>query len=287
MKLKYKKIIMLTTMSTMGIGLLTLSINKDSSKAEENIQPGRKQEAGLLMAADGNHGTSALAEDALNAEATVTPPLTPTPSPTPTPVPVYDLEKATDPEVLSLMEEYYTAKNSCDIDKIKSLLTDPSQVPSADQLQKKTEYIDDYRNIETYLKKSIEDDAYIAYVYQEIKFNGVNTMAPGMSKFYLVQGDDGKYKIYSGKMGEELKEYFDERNNDEDVKELLDMTNEKGEEAKEKDEDLKSFWDSIDKLAGEQQGDSKAKSKETSKGKSKDISKAKGKKDTVKGTETK
>jgi hypothetical protein len=177
------------------------------------------------------------------------------------------------------MEEYYTAKNSCDIDKIKSLLTDPSQVPSADQLQKKTEYIDDYRNIETYLKKSIEDDAYIAYVYQEIKFNGVNTMAPGMSKFYLVQGNDGKYKIYSGKMDEELKEYFDERNNDEDVKELLDMTNEKGEEAKEKDEDLKSFWDSIDKLAGEQQEDSK--------GKSKDTSKAKSKKDTAKGTETK
>jgi hypothetical protein len=57
------------------------------------------------------------------------------------------------------------------------------------------------------------------------------------------------------------------------------MTNEKGEEAKEKDEDLKSFWDSIDKLAGEQQEDSK--------GKSKDTSKAKSKKDTAKGTETK
>jgi hypothetical protein len=119
-------------------------------------------------------------------------------------------------------------------------------------------------------------------------------MAPGMSKFYLVQGDDGKYKIYSGEMDNDLKEYFDERNNDTDVKELLDMTNEKGEEAKEKDEDLKTFWDSIDKLAGEQQEDSKAKSKEDSKSKSKEDSKAKSKKDseaksnkdTAKGTET-
>lgn len=259
MKLKYKKIIMLTTMSTMGIGLLTLSISKDSSKAEEKSNVGYVQEAGLLMSAQGDYDTIALADDALATESVVTPSPTAMPSPTPTPIPVYDLEKASDPEIQTFFEEYYTAKNSCDTDKIKSLLTDPSKVPTVDQLQQKTEYIDDYRNIETYLKKSIEEDAYIAYVYQEIKFNGVNTMAPGMSKFYLVQDSSGQYKIYSGEMEEELKDYYDERNNDQDVQELIDKTNEKGENAKAQDEDLKTFWDSIDKLAIEQQDSSKTK----------------------------
>jgi len=260
MKLKYKKFILLTTMSTMGIGLLTLSISKDSSKAEEKTSDGLVQEAGVLMSAEGDYSTLALADDALYSDNTEMPSATVTPSPTPTPIPVYDLQKTTNEEIQMLFEEYYTAKNSSDVEKIKSLLTDPSKAPSVDQLQRKTEYIDDYRNIETYLKKSIEEDAYIAYVYQEIKFNGVNTMAPGVSKFYLVKDDDGKYKIFSGEMDAELKEYYDERNNDQDVQELLKMTNDKSEEAKEQDEDLKTFWDSIDKLTLEQQENAKAKS---------------------------
>ncbi|NLP35267.1 MAG: hypothetical protein GX359_08765 [Clostridiales bacterium] len=256
MKLKYKKIIMLTTMSTMGIGLLTLSISKDSSKAEERSNDAMVQEANLLLSAEGDHETLALADDALAMENSETASPTATPSPTPTPIPVYELEKTTNQEIQTLFEEYYTAKNSSDVEKIKSLLTDPSKAPTVEQLQRKTEYIDDYRNIETYLKKSLDNDAYIAYVYQEIKFNGVNTMAPGVSKFYLVQDDNGKYKIYSDEMDEELKEYYDARNNDSDVQELLNMTNEKGEEAKSQDEDLKTFWDSIDKLASERQENS-------------------------------
>jgi hypothetical protein len=262
MKLKYKKIILLTTMSTMGIGLLTLSISKDSSKAEEKSNEGLVQEAGLLMAAEGDYSTLALADDAIATDKAELSSPTTTPSPTPTPIPVYDLEKTANQEIQKLFEEYYTAKNSSDVDKIKSMLTDPSKAPTVDQLQRKTEYIDDYRNIETYLKKSIEEDAYIAYVYQEIKFNGVNTMAPGLSKFYLVK-DDGEYKIFSGEMDEELKDYYDERNNDQDVQELLNMTNDKSEEAKAQDEDLKTFWESIDKLTLEQQESAKAKSEET------------------------
>lgn len=264
MKLKYKKIILLTTMSTMGIGLLTLSISKDSSKAEEKSKDSLVQEAGMLMAAEGDYSTLALADDALASENTELPSPTETPSPTPTPIPVYDLEKTTNQEIQKFFEEYYTAKNSSDVDKIKSMLTDPSKAPTVDQLQRKTEYIDDYRNIEAYLKKSIEEDAYIAYVYQEIKFNGVNTMAPGVSKFYLVKDNDGKYKIFSGEMDAELKEYYDERNYDQDVQELLKMTNDKSEEAKAQDEDLKTFWESIDKLTEEQQESSKAKSDENS-----------------------
>lgn len=251
MKLKYKKVIMLTTMSTMLIGLLTLSISKDNSKAEEDINTDLVVEADALLE-DDNNIVTALAETTSLVETASIPEPTATPIPTPTPIPVFDFEKEVDPEIQVLFEDYFTAKKSCDVDKIKSLLTHQAKAPSVEELQSKTEYIDDYRNIKTYLKKGPVEDTFIAYVYQEIKFTGVNTMAPGLSKFYLVKSAGGQYKIFSGKMDLELVEYYDARNEDADVKELFDKTNQRGEEAKAKDEDLKNFWDSIDKLASEQ-----------------------------------
>ncbi|NLK28255.1 MAG: hypothetical protein GX306_07930 [Clostridiales bacterium] len=261
MKLKYKKIIALTTMSTMGIGLLTLSISQDSSKAEESINAGITQEAGLLMGIDSSYETVTLAGGEFSTEEVATP--TPTPSPTPTPPPIYDFEKEVDPAIQSLFEDYYTAKKSCDMDKLKSLISDPSNIktflPSIENLQDKTQYIDDYRNIKPYIKKSAEDNAYIAYVYHEIKFTGINTMAPGLSKFYLVKGEDGKYKIFSGVMEKDVLEYYNARNNDADVIELIDMTNSNAEEAKANDEYLKDFWETIDELAKQQQKEAKKK----------------------------
>lgn len=251
MKLKYKKVIMLTTMSTMLIGLLTLSINKDNSKAEEGTNRDLVQEADGFIEED-NNSITALAEASTLMEMSTIPEPTATPIPTPTPMPVYDFEEEIAPEIQALFEDYFTAKKSCDVDKIKSLLTHQDKAPSVDELQSKTEYIDDYRNIKTYLKKGPVEESFIAYVYQEIKFTGVNTMAPGLSKFYLVKAADGLYKIFSGEMDQDLVEYYNERNEDADVKELLDKTNQRGEEAKANDEDLKNFWDSIEKLANEQ-----------------------------------
>lgn len=242
---------MLTTMSTMLIGLLTLSISKDNSKAEEGTNIDLLQETDAVIEEDSDSVT-ALAEASTLMEMASIPEPTATPIPTPAPMPVYDFEKEVDSEIQALFEDYFTAKKSCDVDKIKSLLTHQDKAPSVDELQSKTEYIDDYRNIKTYLKKGPVEDTFVVYVYQEIKFTGVNTMAPGLSKFYLVKAADGLYKIFSGEMDQDLVEYYNERNEDADVKELLDKTNQRGEEAKANDEDLKNFWDSIDKLASEQ-----------------------------------
>jgi hypothetical protein len=52
MKLKYKKMILLTTMSTMGIGLLTLSVSKGSSKADETKRAGSANEVNTMAMGD-------------------------------------------------------------------------------------------------------------------------------------------------------------------------------------------------------------------------------------------
>ncbi|MDF2941668.1 MAG: hypothetical protein K0S01_526 [Herbinix sp.] len=254
MKLKYKKIILMTTMSTMGIGLLTLSVSQDKSKIEGNLGADTAIEASLLSD-DSTSELNILSKEATT-EATDLPTVTPTPTdiPTPTEWPVYDIEKSgTYPKIDDLFEDYYTAKYNRDVDKLKSILSDPSKAETEEQLQSKTEYIDDYRNIKTYTKKGVEEGTYIVYVYHEIKFTSVNTPAPGLAKFYVVTGEDKKLKIYSGDMDDDLKAYFDARNEDEDVVALIEMTNEKSEKAKDNDEDLQNFWKNIDEMANNSQ----------------------------------
>ena len=57
-------------------------------------------------------------------------------------------------------------------------------------------------------------------------------------------------------MDEQTKKYYDDRNNDEDVKAIIDMTNTKSDAAIKKDKDLKNFWKNIDKLANKASGES-------------------------------
>lgn len=248
MKLKYKKIILLTTMSTMGIGILTLSVTQDRPKAQEKTTETMMSAELLTEDKSGNDEILMAAENAL---ATPTTAVTPTLEPTPTPIPIHPIEKSgTYPEIDTLFKSYYDAKNNRDIETLKNILSDPSKVESEEQLQTKTEYIEDYRNIKTYTKKALTEGTYIVYVYHEIKFTSINTPAPGLAKFYVVTGEDNKLKIYSGDMSAEIKTYYDERNNDEDVIALIEMTDEKSKKAVEQDEDLKNFWESIDAMTG-------------------------------------
>ena len=251
MKLKYKKIILLTTMSTMGIGLLTLSLTHDKSEAMENLNPKVSmnsvyaKETGVVD----NNDTNAQVEATITNEPLVT--VVPTEVPTPTPLPVYEIEKEGYPKINKLIEDFYTAKNNRDIEALKALMTDPSQTDSQEDLQKKTEYIDDYRNVKVYVKKGYQEGTYIVYAYSEIKFTSINTPAPGLAKFYVITTDDKSLKIFSGDMDKETQAYYDQRDTDKDVVKLIDMTDKKGDEAIKSDEDLLNFWNNMDAASGD------------------------------------
>lgn len=250
MKLKYKKIILLTTISTMGIGLLTLSISQDSTKAKESLGPSVKQESSTLLAAGEVSNLNELETADITVDPTSAPELsvTPIPSPTPTPIPVYPIEKDGYPEIEAFFKDYYVAKSNRDIEKIKAMSSDPTKVMTLEELQKETEYVEDYRNIKCYVKKSIEEGSYIVYIYNEIKLNGIITPAPGLAMDYLVTDSEGNLKSFSGEMDPELRQYYDARLEDEDVKELRKYTEDKATEAKKSDESLKTFWEYLDSV---------------------------------------
>ncbi len=248
MKLKYKKLVLLTTIASIGIGILVLSITQERPKAEESLSSASESNIeDIATLSTGND------EDHEGVEPTVMPTATPTPSPTPTPIPVYDLETKGYPEIEELFNDYYVAKNVPDMEKIKSVLNDPSKAYTEEQLEDRTAFVDDYRNIKTYVKKGLYEGTYIVYVYSEIKITGINTPAPALTKSYIITDEEGKLKIFSGEMDEELKTYYMARNDDEDVKELINATNESFEAALNKDEDLYDFWEAIEKQEDDKQ----------------------------------
>ncbi len=262
MKLKYKKIILLTTMSTMGIGILTLSVSQDRPKAQESsIQTILNTEIADDKATTENDALMATADSTAMKLAEA---VSPTPIPSPTPLPDYPVEKkGAYPEIDKLFETYYTAKNNRDIDTLKSIISDSTKVESEEELQARTEYIEDYKKIETYTKKGLKEGTYVVYVYHEIKFTSINTAAPALSKFYVVTGEDNKLKIYSGEMDADTKAYYDACSEDKAFVELTELTDEKSAKAKKKDEDLASFWKSIEKMAKASAKEQEKKDEET------------------------
>ncbi|HHT96543.1 MAG TPA: hypothetical protein GXZ90_01440 [Clostridiales bacterium] len=268
MRLKYKKIVILTTMFTMGISLLTFSFNndKDIIKSKENTEANQEQDLvskghidNSIVVATNNIIKDDLAHNVNhNENDDVTPTPEPTPEPTPTPFPVYELEIDAIPEINELIAQYFVAKINCDVDKIKELLSNSSKAIETDILQKETEHIEDFRNIKVYTKPSILEGSYIAYVYHEVKFTSINTLAPGLSKFYIVTDENNDYKIFSGELEDEIALYNIARNDDEDVVKLIKKTKKNGEEAKKNDQDLAEFWSGIDELANKKAKDDKA-----------------------------
>lgn len=221
MKLKYRKAILLSLLSSLGMGILTLSISPDhASKDSVNV-----------IAHDNDNKKT---ED-----------ISPTTSliATTAPLPVYAFEKECDSDIKKLINHYYSAKIKCDVKTIQSLLTDPSQVDSKEAIKKNIMFIEEYRNIKCFMKKSFKENEYVVFVYNDIKFFNIKTPAPAIDEFYIVKDETGKFKIFSGEFDNQMKEYYHNRIQDEDVANLINQTNEKAEKARKKDKNLKAFWD--------------------------------------------
>lgn len=240
MKFKYKKIILLTLLSTMGIGVVTLAITPKNHKPKETAKV--TTQAKDLSPTPLVSATSA---------PTITAAPTITVTPTPASLPVNSLESDGYPQITKLINNYYDAKLECNTKKLETLLSDASDIPSKKHLKEDVQFIEGYNKIKCYVKKGAQDGTYIVFVYNEIKFFNIKTPAPAVDQFYIITDKDQSVKIFSGELDKQMQDYYHARIKDSDVKKLLDKTDKKSKKAKAKDKDLKTFWN---KLAEAQSG---------------------------------
>ena len=251
MKLKYKKLILIISMSTMGIGLVAFSLGSKSANSDDDkiastsvVQSGevdtnRKEEAAdvetvtptptVEMQITSDETEDEVKSSTADEEVEVVSDENP-------------LERDAYPEVNKVVQKYLKAKLASDQDTLEKIVTDPSFI-NIERLQKTTEYIESYNNLEYYTKKAgegIKEFDFIVYVYQELKITSIDTLAPSMDMLYVKKvGDD--YKIVLGDISDTTAEYIYETLESEDVQSLISSVNLKAEEAYNQDEDLRAF----------------------------------------------
>lgn len=106
--------------------------------------------------------------------------------------------------------------------------------------EKKSEFIESYQNLSCYTKPGITPDSYCLYVSYDIKFDGIDTLAPGLSALYLYTDESGKLVI-AGDMDESTTAAMKLVTNQDDVVDLYNKVDVSFKEAVASDENLNTF----------------------------------------------
>ena len=158
---------------------------------------------------------------------------------------IQSLEKDGVPEVKELVQKYFDAVKKADVKDLKQIVVQDTEF-SEEALKKQCEYVESYENIICYTVPGIADNTYIAYVYYEIKFIGIDTKAPSMIRLYICQNKDGSLYIDKNAKDGEIAAYLQEVAGWESVRELVANVNTRYQEACVKDEALKNLKDMLD-----------------------------------------
>ncbi len=243
MKSKYRKLINLifTLTLCLGVGMLVMLPPGRNYASEASDSTDAMK---LRAEAQGSKDGDKIAEASSLISPTVSATPIPTSAPTPTQAPVYPLEEQGYPDAIDiLIDKYYKAKISCDTDKLKSISTHPEAVVDKKALLMLVDGIDEYLNMKCYVKRTYQDDLYIVWVYYDIKFIGLDTYAPSLSKFIIQKEANGQFKNFDGELDAAMKAYVEARNDDKDVIELKKNTEKLAEDAKAKDKALSEYWE--------------------------------------------
>lgn len=166
-------------------------------------------------------------------------------------------ETSTNPTdmVNSLVDTYFASLASGDVNTITAIKnkTDEEELL---KIEKKSAYIESFENVNVYTKPGPVDNSYVAFVYYEIKFKDLNTLAPGLITLYMSEAEDGNLRIYDGQLDEQLDEsvtdYIKELAVTEEIVALFDKVKVKYNEAVDSDPDLKAFIEGLsDRLEAE------------------------------------
>lgn len=250
MKLKYKKLVVMITMCTMGIGLVTFSISRPSEKSTTTVENTGDDAAVSKAKAD----TDIASADVKSAS------ILPTATPTPTEAPPEQtqeelaavqagpLEKNAYKDINKLIKGYLNAKLGKDIDKFKPLVNNVDYIDLPD-IERKTKYIEAYKNITCYTKKGPEEGSYIVYAYHEVKFTSIDTLAPAMNEFYVKTDEKGEPYIYLGEIDKDTEQYLDEVRDSDEVMDLIFDVNNKLQKAVKNDNALSEFYIKLEESA--------------------------------------
>jgi len=159
-------------------------------------------------------------------------------------VPDVALEENAYADVNDLINRYFNAMTNGDSATITALRDVVSQEELI-KIEKESAYIDEFDGIKVYTKPGPMTGSYVAFVYYEIKFTNINTLAPGLTTLYVCPKEDGSLYICDGNMNDQDTEYIKSIVAQTDVADLFAMVETKYAEAIDADADLNAFMSNL------------------------------------------
>jgi uncharacterized protein YneR len=140
------------------------------------------------------------------------------------------------------MGNYYRYLQEGDREHLLSIVEDSDAFYSEEELNKIVSYVEEYRNLEYKLKKADEEDAVIVFAFFEMKLYDIDTVIPGVSQFYVRQKGES-FLIYNNEehLSEEAVKTMKATLCLDDVKALIEQTDEKYQKAVDSDDLLKEY----------------------------------------------
>lgn len=107
------------------------------------------------------------------------------------PLSAQEYEKNENEQVNELITSYYTCYADGDTDSILQYAY-PMSDDEKSYIQMYSEYVEEYQDITCYTKTGSEDGSYVVSVTFNVKYQDVDTVAPGMDFFYVRTDDNGE-----------------------------------------------------------------------------------------------
>jgi len=98
------------------------------------------------------------------------------------------------PAIMELIGEYYDCYAAGDFETLQTLAAPFSEHELA-YMKLLSQYVESYQNMTFYTKSGLDASSYMVNVYLEMKFEGVETLAPGLDFFYVRTNEDGSLYI--------------------------------------------------------------------------------------------
>ncbi|MCC8125988.1 MAG: MSCRAMM family adhesin SdrC [Clostridiales bacterium] len=158
------------------------------------------------------------------------------------------LQKNSIPEILSVMEQYFTARANADADTINALYgvsgaPEESLVAHRDQLMPAAKYISSFDDVTTYVMDGTAENNWLVYTTTDIRFFAATAKAPMIMWCFIEKGADDSYYILDNHLlSQDMLTCADIANHSDEVRELASEVNGRLRAALEEDADLDEVY---------------------------------------------
>ena len=157
-----------------------------------------------------------------------------------------DLKMNENPEINSLIAEYFTAKKTVDMDAFETIVSDVNRIDKA-KFTAMAAYVEDYQNINCYVIENSEGNGYRVYARYDMKMKNIDTPAPCLSAFYVTSTSDNNYIIYLSALDEVQEDFITSADQNEAIIKLTAEVQQAMDDAIAQDPTFKQLYQRMDR----------------------------------------